>query len=98
MKLTRIGNQNAYVLKVGNDEILFSYQTPVAFIDRSVYPARCRKSGEFHSVTTSKHVNRFFKDMGIENPISIPQVEVDVFVSSKPSVSSIVLPEIVALR
>ena len=56
--LKQIGSKNAHVLtKPNGDEILFSYQTPVAAkIGSSFY-----KTEEKYSRTTTRHMNEWFR-------------------------------------
>lgn len=56
MKFNRI-SKNVVEMKLGNDTVLFSYNTPVAChmaITRKYY-----RTDRFHSVTTSKHINQW---------------------------------------
>lgn len=54
MKLLPQG-KNQTVLRMGNDEIFFSYQTPVAaLLDGHYY-----RTSEKHSQTTSRHINKY---------------------------------------
>ena len=60
MNIKQLGS-NQTLLKMGNNEILFSYNTPVAgFIDGKGYV----RVNKFYSVTTSKHINKYLD--GIE--------------------------------
>ena len=70
MKLTRIGQTNATVIRIADGEILFSYSTPVAaFVAGRGY----LRTAQHHSVTTSRHINAW-----IDGPsTTIPQAELD---------------------
>ena len=67
--LKQIGSKNAHVLtKPNGDEILFSYQTPVAAkIDSLFY-----RTEEKYSRTTTRHINLFLQGIQAEE---IPQSE-----------------------
>ena len=61
MKLKQIKKTAAAELEIGDYTILFSYETPVAF---HVCPGGFFRTEDFHSVTTSKHVNQFVRRHG----------------------------------
>ena len=47
--------------------LLISYETPVALIRHNSYTVKHGlRTDEFHSVTTSKHINQWFKENGID--------------------------------
>lgn len=78
MRLNPLGsNQNEVVL----DEIkvLFSYQTPVAYIKEETWGNQKKvfKTEKKWSVTTSKHINQWLKDNGY-NPAEVPTVSQNV--------------------
>tara|TARA_R100001082_G_scaffold36086_1_gene18932 strand:+ start:52 stop:285 length:234 start_codon:yes stop_codon:yes gene_type:complete len=67
-------NQNVLILDNGA-QVLFSYETPVAYIDNfGAY-----KTKQFYSTTTSRHINRFLKDMEVE---TISQTALDTYLES----------------
>jgi hypothetical protein len=54
--IQRVGNTAATVVRFGDTEVLFSYETPVAaFIPGRGYI----KTDRFFSVTTSRHINKY---------------------------------------
>lgn len=55
MKLLQVGS-NQTILETEDARILFSYETPVAAY---VYGKGYIKTSQFHSRTTSKHINAF---------------------------------------
>ena len=52
-------NQNVVTVPNGA-QILFSYETPVAIISAD---GTNTVTEQFHSVTTSRHINRFMQDL-----------------------------------
>ena len=76
MKLLHIGN-NEHVLCLNNgDEILFSYETPVAgkrIVDGVL---QVFKTNHKWSNTTTKHINRYLKTFHSE-PVELPQDEIN---------------------
>jgi hypothetical protein len=60
MKIERVGNKKAFVLKTEEIILLISYETPVALILREHKEAYRTK--EFYSRTTTKHINEFLYD------------------------------------
>ena len=52
-------NQNVITVPNGS-QILFSYETPVAIISANGYNFITE---QFHSVTTSRHINRFMQSL-----------------------------------
>lgn len=72
MKLSPIGSNQTELTLENGVEILFSYSTPVA----AFVPGRgWVRTDEFHSVTTSKHINRWIPE-GAEVE-KIPQADLD---------------------
>lgn len=67
MKIKSIG-QNKTELELKDLKLLISYETPVCLIR---YPGGAIKTEEFHSVTTSKHINTWLRDNGF-NPDNVP--------------------------
>lgn len=53
LHLTKLGTNQTEV-RYGNNHILFSYSTPVAFSDNA---GNCFVTSKFWSKTTSKHIN-----------------------------------------
>lgn len=56
MRIKQIGS-NMIEVSIGVYDILVSYDTPVAAIDRASDNAY--RTDKFHSVTTSKHINKW---------------------------------------
>ena len=52
-------NQNVITVPNGS-QILFSYETPVAVISAD---GSNQVTEQYHSVTTSRHINRFMQDL-----------------------------------
>jgi hypothetical protein len=69
MKLTPIA-KNQTEVTINNFTILFSYETPVAFLNI----AKAGKTNQFYSQTTTKHINAFLRRYGIL-PEQVKQVE-----------------------
>ena len=74
MKIKSIG-ANKTELHLKDLTLLISYETPVSLIR---YPGGALKTSEFHSVTTSKHVNMWLRDNGF-NPDVVPTMSQDWF-------------------
>lgn len=75
MKITSLG-ANKTLLRMGNNEVLFSYSTPVAgFIDGKGYFRTAKK----WSKTTSKHINSYLPTGAKVSEMS--QEEIELFVS-----------------
>ena len=55
-------NQNVVTVPNGA-QILFSYETPVAIISTDGFNT---VTEQFHSVTSSRHINRFMQDLEYE--------------------------------
>lgn len=67
MNIKRIGKTSAQIVKTEQGEILFSYETPVAARLLSSQGMVYYKTDKFHSVTTSKHINKFIhKDLPVQ--------------------------------
>ena len=63
MKIKQIFNRRATELALSNDTlVLFSYQTPVA----AWIAGKTLKTDVFYSVTTSRHVNDWLRQLGVE--------------------------------
>ena len=73
MKVKNYGS-NQTLIEEGNCQVLYSYETPVALIVRDG-KVRAYRTDEFHSVTTSKHINQFLRKEGVysEEIKEIPQ-------------------------
>ena len=67
MKVANYGSNQTLVTQ-GNINVLYSYSTPVAIgIDTDgAHWARAYRSETKHSVTTSKHINKFLRSGGVE--------------------------------
>jgi hypothetical protein len=75
MKIKSIG-ANKTLVTIGDHEIFVSYETPVAgFISGLGY----FKTSQFHSKTTSKHINQYLD--GISKITIIPQDRIDRMLS-----------------
>jgi len=66
MRIERVDNTSATVVHLGAFSILISYSTPVAYCHRGEY----FRTSLRHSVTTSKHINRFLSGSAAQE---IPQ-------------------------
>lgn len=66
--LIKAGN-NRYIKPINNGMVFYSYSTPVIVILES----RVYKTAEFYSITTSKHINQFLRDIGCDNPEIVNQ-------------------------
>jgi hypothetical protein len=75
MKVKSLGS-NKTELELTDLRILVSYQTPVAAIRYNGTGAL--RTSEFHSVTTSKHINQWLKDNGY-NPNEVPKMDQEYF-------------------
>jgi hypothetical protein len=75
MKIKSIG-ANKTELHLKDLTLLISYETPVALIRSQMLSAL--KTSEFHSVTTSKHINTWLRDNGFD-PDKIPTMDQDWF-------------------
>ncbi len=75
MKIKNIGsNQTAVVSRLPNGgtvEVLFSYETPVAVRG----PTLDYKTDRRWSVTTSKHINKFFDNVSLNDLIKQKKTE-----------------------
>lgn len=66
MRIKSIG-ANKTELHLKDLTLLISYETPVALIRDNLYTKKHGlKTNKFHSVTTSKHINQWFKDNNID--------------------------------
>lgn len=74
MRLKSIA-KNQTEVTVNDFTILFSYETPVAFINI----CKAGKTNEFYSQTTTKHINAFFRRHNIDpkNVKLVPQDKID---------------------
>ena len=62
MRVKSLG-KNITEIQTDRGYILVSYETPVACV-LSTKTTITYKTDEFHSITTSRHINQWFKDMG----------------------------------
>ncbi len=69
MRIRRVGKQNATVVSTPEVEILFSYETPVAVRQGH----RFFRTSQFHSKTTSKHINQWLDECGANEVETMPQ-------------------------
>ena len=60
MKLNLI-KSNMTELQIGDQSILFSYNTPVACVDRCT--DKVYRTEKHWSVMTSRHINQYFRDV-----------------------------------
>ena len=67
MKVKSLGS-NKTEIELKDLRLLVSYSTPVALIR---YPGGAIKTSQFHSVTTSKHINQWLDEYGY-NPKLVP--------------------------
>ena len=71
IKLKPIANNQNVVITPNGSQILFSYETPVAVISANGFHG---VTEQFHSVTTSRHINRFMQGLDYE---PMPQQSLD---------------------
>ena len=71
MKLKQLG-PNMTELRFTDHLILFSYETPVAG-----WHDRLFKTKKKYSRTTTKHINKYFRDEWDVNPLSVEEVSQD---------------------
>ena len=72
MKLKQLG-PNMTELRFTDHLILFSYETPVA----GWHDCLLFKTKEKYSRTTTKHINKYFRDQWGVNPLSVEKVTQD---------------------
>ena len=80
MKIKSLGS-NKTELELKDLRLLVSYSTPVALIR---YPGGTLKTSQFHSVTTSRHINQWLDEHGY-NPKLVPvqdQIFFDTFLDN----------------
>jgi hypothetical protein len=80
MKVKQVTTTSTQVSLADGTEVLYSYSTPVA----ALVPGRgWLRTNEFHSVTTSKHINRWFRENKADGAVVavVPQWEVDQLVA-----------------
>ena len=73
---------NMTVLSKDDWEILFSYETPVAGI-RTLESGNLQafKTDTYFSVTTSKHIGKYLKSLGLSTMVTLPQNEIEAMAS-----------------
>ena len=72
MKVQNYGSNQTLIEDAGC-QVLYSYETPVALIVRGG-KLRAYKTEQFHSVTTSKHINKFLREeSGSKDATLVPQ-------------------------
>jgi len=71
MELKHLG-PNMTELSFNGNVILFSYETPVAGRHDRLF-----KTEEKYSRTTTKHINKYFRDEWDINPLSVQEVSQD---------------------
>ena len=78
MKIKNYGS-NQTVVQENGLQVLYSYETPVALISRINGEVRIYRTEQFHSVTTSKHINKFLRtEYRGEKPVeNLPQSVLD---------------------
>lgn len=70
MRLERQGKTSATLVDIGENQVLYSYSTPVAaFVPGRGY----LKTDTYHSVTTSRHINKWIDG----SSTTIPQAEIN---------------------
>ena len=72
MELKQLG-PNMTELRFTDHLILFSYETPVA----GWHDCLLFKTKENYSSTTTKHINKYFRDQWGVNPLSVDEVSQD---------------------
>jgi len=76
MKLQRQGKTSATLVDIGENQVLYSYSTPVAaFVPGVGY----LQTQQHYSVTTSRHINKWLGSKGLlyTGGITVPQSEID---------------------
>ena len=72
MKVQNYGSNQTLIVENGC-QVLYSYETPVALVIRDG-TLRAYKTDQFHSVTTSKHINKFLRaESGGAEVLCVPQ-------------------------
>ena len=73
---------NMTVLSKDDWEILFSYETPVAGC-RTLESGNRQafKTDTYFSVTTSKHIGKYLKSLGLSTMVTLPQNEIEAMAS-----------------
>ena len=68
MRVKSLG-KNITEIQLNNTIVLVSYETPVALVHPIWHgkEPRALKTSEFHSITTSKHINQWLKNNGINS-------------------------------
>lgn len=87
MQIRNVGS-NMTELSTSGATVLFSYSTPVAaFVlgrvdDINHREARYIRTEQFHSATTSKHINKWLRDKGLDpdKVRKVPQMELDYLI------------------
>ena len=64
MKIKSLG-ANKTEIDIHDVKILISYETPVSYIDLRFWSGY--KTEKFHSVTTSRHINQWLFDNGVDS-------------------------------
>ena len=65
VKIKQVGSNQTLLEHSDGIQVFYSYETPVALVafgDR----IRTFKTEQFHSVTTSKHINKFLRSRNVE--------------------------------
>jgi hypothetical protein len=78
MQLKNIGSNMTELSLADNQYVLFSYETPVAGWDKDG-PFR---TSQFYSVTTSKHINKYFNEFDPPARI-VPQYYIHLLVEGQ---------------
>ena len=76
MQIDRLGSNETLIFSK-DYTVLFSYNTPVAYFNGSGY----RKTDQFWSVTTSRHINKWLEGIPEERIKVVPQSQIDEIVS-----------------
>jgi len=76
MKLKHLG-PNMTELSFNGNVILFSYETPVAGSSMDAVGDRLFKTKKKYNRTTTKHINKYFRDEWDVNPLSVQEVSQD---------------------
>jgi len=82
MKLKQLG-PNMTELRFNGNYVLFSYETPVAGSNKDGVGKivgryhRLFKTEDEYSRTTTKHINKYFRDEWDVNPLSVEEVSQD---------------------
>lgn len=70
--ITKYGQKSLCNVRNGQDKVLYSYDTPVAVLQSGEYFV----TSEWHSQTTTKHINFFLRHEKAASSTKIPQLSI----------------------